>query len=279
MSQKILIFGAGGYFGQHFTKFFQKQGWEVITERVDIRDFNAVENSLQKFSPDVVLNAAGKTGRPNVDWCENHREETMLVNVSGAINVATACSLQNIYCVHVGSGCVYSGDNEGNGFSEEDSPNFDGSFYSKTKILSEKALKEFNVLQLRVRIPIEGKSCSKNVIDKLLKYEKLISMENSFTVVEDFLPATYELIKRKETGVFNMTNCGSMDHEYLMTQYQQIVDPEFKFQLMDLEELKKYAVAPRSNTVLTCEKREKLGINMPDIKERVKEILAAYMGK
>ncbi len=274
--KKVFIFGATGYFGTHLTNFFKEKNWGVITERVDIRNFLEVKSMLEKYKPDVVLNSAGKTGTPNVDWCETHKAETMEVNVNGSLNIACACNDLGIYFAHIGSGCVYTGNNQEKGFDEEDEPNFYGSFYSRTKLYSEKLLKEFNPLQLRVRIPIEGKSTSKNVIDKLLKYEKVISIENSFTVVEDFLPATYELIQRGERGIFNMTNEGSMNHKFLLDKYKEIVEGTKNFEYMSLEELENAVCAPRSNCVLNTDKREKLGIHMPNIEERIVEILEKY---
>lgn len=273
---KIFIIGSKGYFGANFVDFFNKKGWEVLTDRLDIRDYSAVKKFLTEKKPAVVLNAAGKTGTPNVDWCESHKSETMSVNVAGAINITCVCAELGIYFVQIGSGCIYEGNNSGQGFSEEDPPNFFGSFYSRTKILSENALKEFNVLQLRVRIPVEGRSHPKNVIDKLVKYNKIISVENSFTVVEDFLPATYELIQKRQTGIFNMTNPGATNHRFIMEHYTKIVDPKKTFTYMTLDELAKITTAPRSNCVLKTDKLEKLGIKMPEIKKRIPEIMEKY---
>jgi len=231
---KIYIFGATGYFGSHFVDFFKKKGWEVFTNRVDIRDLSAVETALEKTKPEVVFNCAGVTGTPNVDWCETHKEETALININGVINLAATCKKLNIYFAHLGSGCVYAGNGgRENGFLETDEPNFDGSFYSRTKAASEKIIADMDALQLRVRIPIEGKPNRKNVIDKLLKYDRVVNIENSFTIVEDFIPAAYELIQRRETGIFNMTNAGSMDHKFLMESYRTIVDPSRTFEYMD----------------------------------------------
>ena len=273
----VFIFGSSGYFGSHFETFFKQKSWNIIKNTADISDYTEVEKILRLHNPDVVINAAGKTGTPNVDWCESHKEETMKVNVQGALNIVSVCHSMDIYCVHIGSGCIYTGDNNQKGFSEEDPANFYGSFYSRTKIYSENALKEFNPLQLRVRIPLEGKAHSKNVINKLLQYERIISEENSFTIVEDFLEASYQLIQRKERGIFNMTNHGSMNHEFLLSEYQKIIDPDKKFSFMSLSELAKSTKAPRSNCVLTTHKLESLGIIMPDIKKRVPEILKDYL--
>ena len=272
----IRIFGATGYLGGKLAAYYRTQGWEVRDSRVDIVDISAVREALITEKPDVVLNAAGKTGRPNVDWCESHAPETIAVNVVGALNIALVCAELDLYMAHIGSGCIYAGDNGGKGFTEEDEPNFYGSLYSRTKAYSEKVLKEFNPLQLRVRIPISEEPSAKNVIDKLLKYPKIISVENSFTVVEDFLPATYALIERRERGIYNMTNVGHMHHEWLMTAYREIVDPQREFVVMSLDELATVTKAPRSNCVLDVSKREALGVAMPEIQGRAREVLGVY---
>ncbi|KAL9167426.1 hypothetical protein ABFS82_05G097200 [Erythranthe guttata] len=44
--------------------------------------------SRPTFKPTHVFNAAGVTGRPNVDWCESHRVETIRTNVVGKLTCA-----------------------------------------------------------------------------------------------------------------------------------------------------------------------------------------------
>ncbi|MFH0820374.1 MAG: hypothetical protein V1908_01225, partial [Candidatus Peregrinibacteria bacterium] len=157
-----------------------------------------------------------------------------------------------------------------------DEPNYFGSAYSRSRIESEKALKKFpNALQLRIRIPLLGKPNPKNLIDKLVKYPKMINAMNSCTVIEDFLPAVLQLIEKRATGVFNMTNIGAMDHVGIMTLYQQIVDPSFKINLMTDAEQKELCKR-RSNCVLNVEKRENLGVHMPPLEESLKRILQNY---
>lgn len=37
-----------------------------------------------------MLNSAGVTGRPNVDWCDLHKPETIRANVVGTLNLAVS---------------------------------------------------------------------------------------------------------------------------------------------------------------------------------------------
>jgi len=273
---KILLFGSTGFIGSQLKEALLKKGYEVHGPRIEVRNFDEVKKTIEEIKPDYIINATGMTGKPNVDWCELHPVETIGVNVGGSLNIASVAYSMGIKVAQISSGCVYDGDNGGKGYSEEDEPNFFGSLYSRSRIISEKMLKEFpNVLQLRIRIPIMGKSNPKNLIDKMLLYPQMINMTNSCTVMEDFIPATIRLIEMGKTGVFNMTNIGAMNHVEIMTMYKEIVDPNFQINVMskkDQDELCKR----RSNTVLTSDKRETLGVHMPPLEESLRKVLKGY---
>ena len=273
--KKILLLGSTGFIGSHFKPALEKAGYKVYAPRIEIRNHTEIEEAVYKIRPDVIINATGITGKPNVDWCETHPSETFSVNVAGSINIATVAEEFGVYMVQMASGCVYDGYKKG-GYTEEDEPNYFGSLYSRSRVYSEKILKEFpNVLQLRVRIPITGKPHRKNLIDKLLKYPKMINVENSCTVIEDFIPSAIELMKRKETGIFNMTNIGAMDHKSIMTLYKKIVDSKFEIQLMPKKEQEELCKR-RANCIMNTDKREKLGVHMPPLEESLKRILKNY---
>ncbi|CAM9759307.1 unnamed protein product, partial [Hapterophycus canaliculatus] len=65
-----------------------------------------VTRELETTKPTHVLNAAGVTGRPNVDWCESHRAETVRANVIGTLNLADLCSGKGIHCTIYATGYV-----------------------------------------------------------------------------------------------------------------------------------------------------------------------------
>lgn len=268
---KVLIFGKG-YIAHKFKDFLENA--EISDVRID--DYSLVKRELEEKKPDVVLNCAGKTGRPNVDWCEDHKMETLASNVIAPLLLARACEELDLYFVHVGSGCVYEGYNDGVGFCEDDEPNFDGSFYSKTKAWSEAMLKELPVLQLRLRMPLDGEPCERNFITKITKYNKVISVENSISVIDDFLSASEKLMKKHATGVYNMTNPGTITHSEILDMYKEIVDPSFEYELFSLEEMERITKARRSNCGLSTKKLESEGVHMRPVHEAVKDALKKY---
>jgi len=273
--KKILLLGSTGFIGSHFQCALSSGCYKLFTPRIEIRNQLEIEKAVYETRPDVIINATGITGYPNVDWCETHPAETYGVNVAGSINVASIALEFGVYVVQMASGCVYTGYKKG-GYTEDDEPNYFGSLYSRSRVYSEKILKEFpNVLQLRVRIPITGKPHPKNLIDKLLKYKKIINIPNSCTVIEDFIPAAIELMKRKKTGIYNMTNIGGMDHKSIMAMYKEIVDPNYEIKFMSKKEQDELCKR-RANCVMNTDKREKLGIHMPPLEDSLKIVLEKY---
>ncbi|PIR49627.1 hypothetical protein COU79_03850, partial [Candidatus Peregrinibacteria bacterium CG10_big_fil_rev_8_21_14_0_10_54_7] len=261
---KILVFGGKGYMGQEFLRLFPN----AVAPSVDIADCNAVAEALDAQKPDVVINAAGKTGRPNIDWCEDHKEETVRANITGPLVLLDECAKRGIYWVHLGSGCVYQGDNGGKGFSEEDAPNFRGSFYSRTKAACDEILKEFpalpdgtgGVLILRLRMPFDGSLHERNLISKLSKYSRVLDTENSLTYLPDFFAAAKVLIERGKTGMYHVVNPGVMSLYRIMELYKEFVNPKHTFERLTLGELSQVTKAGRSNCVLTNAKLLSEGI-------------------
>ncbi len=277
---KILLLGSTGYLGEQFLNVYP----DALTPRIDIADRAAVIQILDADKPDVVINCAGKTGRPNVDWCETHKEETLRANVTGPLILLEECLARGIYLVHMSSGCIYEGDpsltlragagNKGDrGFTEEDPPNFFGSFYSRTKGWSDQMMKDFPVLNLRLRMPFDGSRSERNLITKLVKYKKVLEQENSITYLPDFLEAARILISKRKTGTFNIVNDGVISPYRIMELYKEIVDPKHVFEKLTVEKLDTVVKAGRSNCILSTDKLKGEGITLRSVEEAVRQAL------
>lgn len=277
--KKIVLFWWYGMLWTEIANYFSRCWYNVVRPRhadVDIVDYSTTYAYLKQESPNIVINAAGKTWSPNIDRCETHKEETILTNVNGAINVACASKTLNIYNIYIGSWCIYQGDNDGKWFSETDQPNYVWSFYSRTKVKVQELLEPFDVLQLRIRMPILSKPNPRNFIDKIAKYSHVINEGNSVTVVDDMLDAMKVLIEQEVTWIINMVNPGVLYHHDMLALYKQIVDPNHTFTPISMEELtQKFVCAGRSNCMLSSEKLDKY-IKLKPIQERMQSVMNTY---
>lgn len=263
---KILVFGSKGWLGQEFLKIYPS----AVAASADIADQAAVSAAFDAHEPDIVINTAGKTGRPNVDWCEDHKLETVRSNVTGPLVLLEECMKRDVYMVHLSSGCIYEGDNGGGGFAETDPPNFAGSYYARTKIWSDQILKEFPVLVLRLRMPFDHSLNDRSLITKIMRYPRVLDVENSITYLPDFLQAAQTLIEKRKTGVYNAVNPGAISPYRIMELYREIVDPAHSMERLTLDHLSEVVRAGRSNCILDVRKIANEGIVMRPVEEAVR---------
>lgn len=268
----FLVFGGKtGWIGKQLVEWIIERGDRAVAAEARLENREQIEREIEAVRPDRIINAAGVTGRPNVDWCEAHRIETVRANLLGALNLFDAAFERGIHVTNFGTGCIYEYDEEhpmgsGRGFSEKDEPNFEGSFYSKTKgMLDRLAACYPNVLNLRLRMPISSDLHPRSFLTKILGYKYVIDVPNSVTVLDELLPVAIAMAERKRAGNYNFTNPGTISHSELLSMYREIVDPEISWNVIPVDELGKHVKAPRSNNELD------VGL----LKEEFPEILSA----
>lgn len=257
----FLVFGGKtGWIGQKVVKLLEAQGYIVYVAESRLENRCDVEIEISMLEPNYIINCAGVTGTPNVDWCESHQQQTIRTNIIGTLNLADVAYLYGIHVTNFGTGCIYEYDAEhpigsGKGFTEEDEPNFDGSFYSKTKIYLEKLLNSYpNVLNLRLRMPISSDLHPKNFITKITKYQKVINIPNSMSILDDLLPIAIKMTKRELKGNYNFVNPGTISHNQILDLYREYIDPNFTYTNFTVEEQDKILKARRSNNELDASK-------------------------
>jgi dTDP-4-dehydrorhamnose reductase len=108
----IVLLGASGYIGEAFAQALQ-EGHQPFTalsrKEVDYTRFETLLAFLQRTKPSFLINAAGYTGKPNVDKCEEARAETLIGNTLLPQAIAQACLVTGTPWGHVSSGCIFSG--------------------------------------------------------------------------------------------------------------------------------------------------------------------------
>ncbi len=275
-SKTFLVFGGEtGWIGEKLVKLLQKKNYTVVCAKSRLENRTAIESEIEKTQPDCIINAAGVTGRPNVDWCEDHKQQTISANLTGALNLFDIAYQHDIHVINMGTGCIYEYDiahpmNSDIGFTEEDAPNFQGSFYSFTKAMLNNLVFCYpNVLNLRLRMPISDDLHPRSFITKITKYKKVVNIPNSMTILSDLLPLIVQMAERKLTGNYNFVNPGVILHNEILDLYKQYIDPNFTYTNFTIKKQNKILKAARSNNHLDTTKLQQEFPNILPIKESI----------
>ena len=285
----VILLGGSGYVGLAYQKLLTRLGVpfrNLARKQVDYTNAHQLADLLAETGAEFLINAAGYTGKPNVDACENDKAECLFGNAVLPGRVRAACERAGVPWGHVSSGCIYSGERPGGGgFREDDAPNFSFrtnhcSFYSGTKALGEEVLADAqNCFVWRLRIPFNEADSPRNYLTKVMTYPRLLEAANSLSQLDDFVRATYECWqKRVPFGTYNVTNPGRVTtHEVVdLIRQSGVSDKEFRFFESEEEFMRLAAKTPRSNCVLDTAKLQGVGIGMPEVHDAVAEALRRW---
>ena len=109
----------------------------------------------------------------------------------------------------------------------------------------------------------------RNFITKITRYNKVVNIPNSMTVLDELLPISIEMAKRNLRGIWNFTNPGVVSHNEILEMYRDYIDPSFKWENFNLEEQAKVIVAPRSNNELDASKLKQEFPSLLSIKDSI----------
>jgi len=273
MNNKIIILG-DGYIGKKLKIALSAR---LISRR--IKTYDDVERVIKQYHPRIIINCIGHVGKRNVDDCERVIDKTLVSNTFVPILLAEAAFRHKIKLVHISSGCIYHYDyKKQNAIQEERVPDYFDLFYSRTKIYTENVLmklaerKDTDILITRIRVPLDSQPHPKNLLTKLIKYQKVIDAPNSVTYIPDFIKALKHLIKIDARGIYNTAVKDPLIYSDLLKAYQRY-HPEFHFDIIKLKELK----LTRTSLIMSVHKLEKTGFKVRSIKEIIKECVDQYV--
>ena len=311
----IVLLGASGYIGQAFARELRERAKPFLTlarTQLDYTRYDLLLDFLREKKPEFLINAAGFTGKPNVDACEQAKAETLTGNTLFPQTIAHACLTAGIPWGHVSSGCIYSGAkiSQGTevtlekdmarpdlkelaersperilGFNETDTPNFcfrhpPCSFYSGTKALAEEAVAGVGHNYLwRLRIPFDEFDNPRNYLSKVQRYAKVYDNVNSISHRGDFVRACLELWDRRAPfGIYNITNPGFITTRQVTEMIATVLKLKrgFDFWKSDEEFYRFAAKTPRSNCVLDVSKLVAAGIRLRPVVEALQDALVRW---
>ncbi len=138
---KILITGCHGQVGTELMFLAEAYGCKALgvdRDTLDITDQSAVNQAMQDYKPEAVINAAAYTA---VDKAEGDAQAALAVNATAVAYLAEACAKAAIPLVHISTDYVFDGNKEG-AYLEADPVNPLG-VYGETKLAGEDAVKSF----------------------------------------------------------------------------------------------------------------------------------------
>ena len=278
----VILLGGTGYVGGAFIQLLEQNGvrYRSLSRReFDYYNPRKLAEVLAQDKCQFLINAAGYTGKPNVDACEVHRADCLLGNGVLPGLIREACEMTNTPWGHVSSGCIFIGTRpDGSGFREEDPPNFDFrhnncSFYSGSKALGEECLEGCeNVYIWRLRIPFNHEDSPRNYLSKVQRYDRLLDARDSISHLNQFVKACWDCwAKRVPFGKYNITNTGSITRREVVELIKKHLKPNKTFQFFDSEAdfLRLAAKTPRSNCVMDNSKLLGTGIWMSEVHDAI----------
>jgi dTDP-4-dehydrorhamnose reductase len=267
--KKFLITGSNGLLGQKLVyallkrndvqliatsigenRLIKKDGY--IYESIDITNKAEVENVINKYKPDVIINTAAMT---NVDACESKRDECWALNITAVQNMVDTIAIHSAktHLIHLSTDFVFDGE-KGSEYVETDIPN-PGSYYAITKFESEKVLQKSNIKWSIARTIIvygivDSMSRTNLVLwakDALTKGQKINVVDDQFrspTLAEDLADGCILIADKGATGIYHLS--GPKTFSIL----------ELVYQIADFWKLDKSFITPsKSNIINQAAKR------------------------
>lgn len=284
---RILLFGSG-WIGSQLLTIFNSLNIDVRVATSRANHKEDVINELNSYMPSHVVSCIGRThgvinGReiPTIDYLEYDGKllDNVTDNLYAPVLLAHLCHERSIHYTYLGTGCIFEYDDEHNvgsdvGFTESNVPNFFGSSYSIVKGITDQLMSLYpNSLNVRIRMPITSIVNNRDFITKIVRYEKICSIPNSMTVLDELLPIMADMIVSSRIGTIQLTNPGVISHEEILEMYKEIVDPEKTWKIMTYEEQSSLLKSKRSNNYLDTTLLQQWYPNVSDIHTAVRRVL------
>lgn len=156
----VLVIGSGGLLGSNVVTAARDRGQtatgtfhstrpslDVELVQLDVRDVDALRETLNEHAPDVVVNCAAVT---DVDACERAPDEAFEVNGHAPGSLATLCNDRDVAFVHVSTDYVFDGRAD-EPYDESSSTN-PLQIYGESKLEGERAVQDAHERALLVRL-------------------------------------------------------------------------------------------------------------------------------
>ena len=287
---KFLVYGTKGWIGNKVYRYLKENSFDVIEGNSRVENIEELEREIRNNNPTHIISLIGRTHGTydgkyigTIDYLEKPGKvfENVRDNLFSPMVLSFLSKKHNFHFTYLGTGCIFQFDDkhpfgkEKEGFDESSLPNFFGSSYSIVKGFTDQLmhLMDDSVLNVRIRMPITDEFNKRNFITKITTYEKVCSVLNSMTVLNELIPLMIDMSIKRVTGTVNLTNPGLISHNEILEMYKEIVDPEFTWKNFTIEEQNEILASGRSNNFLETDILRGMYPGVKNIKASVRDIL------
>lgn len=231
---KILVCGSSGLVGSDLCSLLQKKSVEYVgiyntrqaanSYKINILDAKELNNFLDREQPTVCINCIADR---NVDTCETNWEQTKKINTDIPAALAKACSLRDIFFIHISTDYVFDGRNPPYLPTDEVNPLQN---YGITKFLAECRIKSILHDYCIVRVPVLYTNTYTNLSDTAVTVlaKKVMNQventkEDNYSVrrpvfIPDFCHFLLDCIEAQKRGTYHFYNDVDKTTKYQMCE-------------------------------------------------------------
>ncbi len=281
MSMRVLITGCSGMLGSDLVPILAQKFDVHATDvgELDITDRKNVIGVICSGGFDWVLHMAALT---DLDWCEEHPEETMRVNAGGTENIAIACSKAGCKMAYISTSGIFSGQ-LGRPYTEDDIPkpaNVYGESKYRGELIMRRILPDDRILILRVGWLFGGGENDKKFVGKMFR---LMSKMDRVKVVSDIWGSpNYSvdianlisaMLSRGASGLFHIANFGEPASRYdVAVEIRDAAGFTTEIEAVPSSAFPTKALRPPMEAI-TSTRLEKAGFSMRHWKEALREYI------
>ena len=252
---RVLVVGASGHLGSAVTEYMKASADVTATTRadLDVREHRAVEATVKRVSPDVVINCSAYT---DVDRAEDEPAEAFEVNAFAVKRLAAAARAAGAAFVHYSTDFVFDGTAD-RPYAEEDEPN-PRSTYACSKLIGEWFAREAGrhyVLRVESVFGSLAPSSSPRrtsvdrILDAILEGREarvFVDRTVSPSYSADVARATWDLLERRAPGgLYHCVSSGSCTWEALAREAARQLNVEPRLDPVRMADARLRADRPR----------------------------------
>jgi hypothetical protein len=207
MPNKILICGNTNPLNDLFLYNLQKCNIESIFVEFNNNNYeNFINNEINKISPTHIIYYNNL-----YDIGTNFIFDYHLIMPLFIIKI---CQKNNIHFTYIGSGYIYKSNIDKNIFCESDEANNFDSNYLIAQSTFDKIINIYYdiILNIRIRYPVcFDKNDYCNILQKIYINSSICQINNSITILDDFVPEIINWIMQYKIGKINCVNSGKIN--------------------------------------------------------------------